>query len=204
VLHSVKYDGQSAGIIVYECKRTKRIENSHIRQAQRAKRSRDADFVVLVTTGKKPGFDGFDQIRDVLVVAPLGVIPLASLLRNILIEMLKAGITKSERVAIAERLMQHISSPLFKNSIEEAIQRTSDLGKMLQGEFKAHVDAWKKRWEYYQTMHWDISQVQANLQRVLHGKEPKRIDRPKVSQLALPAPTRPLLRPRGREDSRHA
>jgi hypothetical protein len=63
VLHIIKFDNKPAGIIIYECKRTKGIQSQHIHQAHLAKQSREADFAVLVTTGQKKGFSGLAQMR---------------------------------------------------------------------------------------------------------------------------------------------
>src|SRR5437773_2033902 len=117
--HFVHFDGQTAGIIVYECKRTPRIQSQHVRQANAAKQSRNADFAVLVTTGSRRGFTGLTQLSGVLVVSPLGAVPLASLLRAHLIEMLRTKVTKEKRAQIALGLMSYITSPQFKNPIEE-------------------------------------------------------------------------------------
>lgn len=189
VLHIVKFDKKSAGTIIYECKRTPKILSQHIRQAHRAKQSRKADFAVLVTTGQKKGFSGFAQMNGILVISPLGTIPLASLLRQHLIEMLRANIIKEKRAIIAQELMKYITSPQFKNPIEEVMQVTSELQGMIKEEAEEHFRTWKKRWEHYQTIHWDGSQIQNNLQLVLHGEEPKVIVHKEIPPLQLPSST---------------
>lgn len=186
ILHTVRFSKKPAGVIIYECKRSPRIQGGHIRQAFRAKQSREADFAVLVTTGQKRGFGGLAHMNGVFVVAPLAVLPLVSLLRLRLIEMLKAKVTRRERAIIAERLVKFVTSPQFKNPIEEVIERASDLQDLLFDEALAHKHIWEKRWEHYQVIHWDGSHVQANVQLVLQGKEPKAVSRPKVPSLEVP------------------
>lgn len=186
VLHTVRFDRQEAGVIIYECKRTPKILSQHVRQAYRSKQSRDAHYAVLVTTGQKRGFSGLARMDGVLVVSPLGVVPLAALLRAFLIEMLKAKVAKEERVRIAERLVDHITSPQFKNPIEEIIQGSTELQSMIKEEAKEHFRIWKRRWEHYQKIHLDSSQVRENIELVLHGKEPKAVAQRKVPPLELP------------------
>jgi len=188
VLHVIMFEKKPAGIIIYECKRTPRIQSQHIHQAHLAKQSREADFAVLVTTGQKRGFSGLAETNGVLIVSPLGAIPLASLLRGHLVEMLRAKITKEKRAIIAQQLMKYITSPQFKNPIEEVVQLSSELQNMVQEEYHEHIRIWKKRWAHYQVIKWDSSQIRNNLQLVLHGKEPKVIIHPKVPTLQLPAP----------------
>jgi hypothetical protein len=187
VLHLVKYEKKQAGVIIYECKRVPRIQTQHIAQAFLAKQSREADFAVLVTTGQKKGFSGLAQMDGVLVVSPLGAIPLAALLRAHLIEMLRVRITGEQRAAIAQKLMKYITSPQFKNPIEEVVHLTSQLQDMIKEEAKEHFRVWKKRWDRYQTINWDGSHIQENLRLVLHGKEPRAIVHQKALPLQLPA-----------------
>lgn len=186
VLHHVRLDGKLAGTIIYECKRTPRIQTQHVRQAHRAKQSREADFAVLVTTGTKRGFSGLAQISNVLVVSPLGVLALAALLRNHIIEMMRARIAKEKRARIADELVRYITSPQFRNPIEEVVQLTSELQDMIRSEAKQHFKVWKQRWDHYQTIQWDTTQVQNNVRLVLHGKRPQALTAPRVTRLLLP------------------
>ncbi|MBI5242205.1 MAG: DUF2130 domain-containing protein [Elusimicrobia bacterium] len=188
VLHMVRFGKEMAGVIIYECKRTPALQGAHIAQALRAKQSREADFAVLVTTAKKRGFSGFSQMQGVWVVSPLAAIPLASLLREHLIEMLRAKIGKEKRAAIAQQLMRYIDSPQFKNPVAEIAQRAEKLQEMVRREAKDHFRVWGERWENYQTIHWNTAQVQKNLQMVLHGDTPKAICLHKPQPLQLPAP----------------
>lgn len=186
VLHVVYFGKQRAGLIVYECKRTPRIDHAHIRQAHLARQDREADFAVLVTTGSRKGFSGLAQIEGVLVVAPLGTIPLAALLRQHIIEKVKARITKEERTRIAEQLAKYITSPQFKNPIDEVVSLSAQLQGMIREEAKEHFRVWRKRWDHYQRIQWDSSQVRQNVQLVLHGKEPTAGVPPKMEPLQLP------------------
>lgn len=193
VLHFVKFEKETVGIIVYECKRCPAIETSHFQQTLAAKKQRDADFAVLVTTGKRfvtreknKGFTGFTLKEGILIISPLAVIPLASLLRTNVIEMARAKLDKDKRAVIASRLVEFIVSPQFKNQIDGVIRSSVELRTMIEVEAKDHLRIWRRRLEYYQTIHWDASQIQSNLSLVLHGQEPKDLKPPKGSLLQLP------------------
>lgn len=185
IVQVVRFEGKDAGKIIYECKRTPRISGRHVRQTYQAKQSAHADFAILVTTGRKKRFGGLMEMGGVLVVAPLGVIPLATLIRSNLIEMLRAKITQKQRAKIAQELLKYIASPQLKNPIEEVIRLSSDLQNMVKEEYDDHVDTWKKRLEHYQRINWDGSHVQSNIQRILHGKEPKVALAPKPQPMLL-------------------
>jgi hypothetical protein len=190
VLQSVRFERKEAGTIIYECKRTPRISNQHVHQANFAKQTRHADFAVLVTTGRKKGFSGLAEAAGVLIVSPLGAIPLASLVRHHLIEMLRANITRKQRVILAQKLTANITSPQFKNPIEQIVQTAAELQEMVRTEARDHLRVWKKRWDRYTTIHWDGSVIQSNLKLVLHGQEPKSVTQPRAAPLQLPAATR--------------
>jgi hypothetical protein len=72
---------------------------------------------VIVTTGRRREFGGFGLFEGIFVVAPLGVVSLASLLRVHLIELHRARITGDKRAEIAARLLDYIASPQFKSSV---------------------------------------------------------------------------------------
>jgi len=61
VLQFVLFNKQDAGCIVYECKRVDRIASDHVAQTCLAKKTRQAHYAILVTTGTRRGFSGLDQ-----------------------------------------------------------------------------------------------------------------------------------------------
>lgn len=128
------------------------------------------------------------QVRGVLVVAPLGVISLAWLLRTYLIEMAKANVVREKRAAVAQSLLKFITSPQFKNPIEDVIRLSTELQDMITQEFKDHYRGWQKRWTYYNRIQWDSTQVGANIELVLQNKAPRPILYRKAPPLQLPRP----------------
>jgi hypothetical protein len=172
VLHFVKLERKTLGVIVYECKRTPRISTDHVSQTQRAKQARHADFALLVTTGRKKGFSGLSGERGVLIVSPLGVIPLVDLIRRHLIEMARARVTKDRRAVVAQAVMNYLVSSTFKNPLENLIHTAERLKGMVKQEAKDHLRIWKERWGHYETIQWNSKDVQQNVSSVLAGKKP--------------------------------
>ena len=66
---------------------------------------------------------------------------------------------KSQRAAIAERLLGFVTTPQFKNRIEEIVQTSSDLQSMVEEEARSHYRVWRKRLQLYKTIEWDGSIV---------------------------------------------
>lgn len=188
ILQTVMYEGKSAGNVVYECKRTPRWQNSHVEQAYKAKVVRKADFAVLVTTSNpKRGWNGFGIVKDVLITTPLAVIPIVKLLRQYLIEMLKAEIPAQKRAKIAQQLLVYIKSPEYRNPIEEIAREAEEVQEELRGEIKSHFILWKRRAEIYNNIRWDVQSIHNNVQRILQGKEIKPLNKPKPKPLQLPS-----------------
>ncbi len=186
VLHFVKFDGGDAGCIVYECKHTDRISTDHIHQTALAKKTRQANYGILVTTGTRRGFSGLDQDSGIFIVAQAGVLTLARICRDSLVTMAKQRLDAAAKEAAAKRLMDYVTSPVCKTPLEEAIAHTERAHKNLVKEIKQHMGDWKERHEIYQTIHYDASHIQRNLKRVLDGAEPLKLEKPKLQPLALP------------------
>ena len=187
VLHTVKENGKSAGIIIYECKWTRKIHRSHIHQAALAKRSRGAQFAVLVTCGTRRGFGGFDGEDGVTLVNPSGVLAAADLLRKFLIAMLRAGIERRNRTKIANAVLKFINSAESKNAFEEIGRTAERLKEGIRKEMKWHKDDWEKRWDAYGRIDWNRFTIQESLRSILNGEKPKSLMRPR-DRLPLLAP----------------
>jgi hypothetical protein len=189
VVQSVMFERKIAGIIVYECKRTPKWHDDHVEQAYRAKITRKAVFVVLVTTANyNRKWKGFDTIKEVLVISPFAVISLVRLLRMHIIEMLKAEIPLSKRAKIASMLLQHIVSAEFKNPLEDIARTGMELQSDLKKEVKSHLLTWQKRWSNYQKLNYNRAAIQQNIQLILQGKQIKLLVKPKEQPLPLPSP----------------
>ena len=189
VLQTVMFERKPAGVIVYECKRTPRLESSHITQAYHAKITRKAEFAVLVTTAHpNRTWKGFDTIKNVSVVSPFAVIPLVDLLRTHIIEMLKAKIPIGQRAKIAQQLLHHITSVDFKNPLEQITRTGKELQTEIIKEMESHRRVWEKRWTSYQKIRFNSSHIQDNVQLILHGKQIKSLNKPKAQPLPLPQP----------------
>jgi hypothetical protein len=186
VLHYALFEKKEVGCIVFECKHTDRIETDHVKQTALAKKTRQANYGILVTTGTRKGFSGLDQETGIFLVAQAGVLTLARLCRDSLVTMAKQRLDAAERAAAATRLMDYVTSPICKTPLEEAISHTERAHKNLGKEVKQHLNDWKERNEIYQTIHYDVSHIQQNIARVLNGDEPSKLERPKVAPLALP------------------
>jgi hypothetical protein len=189
VLHYVKFEGEITGCIVYECKHTPRISTDHVQQTALAKKTRNANYGILVTTGARKGFSGLAKDSGILVVAQTAVLTLARICRDSLVAMAKQKLSMEAKQEAATRLMDYVTSPVCSTPLEDAISQTERARGNLIKEMKQHFGDWKKRHEIYETINYDISHVQSNIERVLGGDEPLKLEKPERKPLALPAAT---------------
>src|SRR5258708_1635811 len=188
VLQFVQIYDNEVGCILYECKRTDRIQTDHIHQAARDKKTRNANYGIVVTTGTRKGFSGLDQESGIFIVAQAGVLTLAQLCRDSLITMAKERLNAAQKEAAAKRLMDYVTSPVCKTPLVDAISHTERAHKKLFREIRQHRGDWENRSEIYQTIHYDVTHIQKNIGRVLEGQEPLKLEKQKFAALlALPS-----------------
>ena len=135
----------------------------------------------------RKGFTGLGRDGPVLIVAPLGVVPLVSLIRAHLIEVAKAKLSREQRARIATALLDHITSPVFRVPLEEAMAKTRRAQEVLVKEIRDHFGVWQERSQLYQTIAWDVNHINNNVGRVLEGMKPLPLVKSKPEPLRLPA-----------------
>ena len=183
VLQFVTLRREEIGCIVYECKRTDQLTVAHVKQTALAKRTRQAHFAILVTTGRRRGFAGLDQDAGVFIVAPAGVMTLAVFCRDSLVAMARQRLAAAERESLAKRLMDYVTSPTCKTPLIEVISRAARAQANLRQEMTRHRKDWEERLEIYQTIHHDVSHINRNILRVLNGEDAVALEKPNIPSL---------------------
>lgn len=187
ILHRVNYKRKQIGLILYECKKTAKFQNSYIDQTKNAVASRNATYGVLVTTASKKETAGFWVERDILVVHPYGAIFIAEVLRRSIIEVNSLKISHSEMEKRAKELMQYMKSDDFKNCVEDSIDRAEELRDSLVKEMKTHKRVWEDRFNHYKKIHHNVSCLEAVTSNIMNGIPAKQaLKRPPLKQLPPP------------------
>lgn len=187
ILHMVIFQKKQAGIILYECKKTSRFNNSFIDQTKKAVASRKASYGVLVTTAFKKKTAGFWVEKDILIVHPYGAIYIAKVLRNSIIEMKSLKIDATEMKKRSKELMTYIKNEDFKNSVKDSIYRTKSLYEMLKKEMKSHKGIWENRYKHYEAIHANVHRLGFVTASILRGLSAKQAIK-HVKLEALPPP----------------
>lgn len=170
IIQCVMYGKEQAGVIVYECKRVKQHQSAHIEQAAKAKRTRNADFAILVTKASKHGTHGFFTERGVAVVHPSGVLALAGILREQILEIARMKIGRTQKDKAIRLILGYLEGPEFKNSMGTIIDETLVLQKDLINEIKKHEQSWRKRHEAHAKLRDEAFTVKEKSRILLSGK----------------------------------
>jgi len=139
--------GVMAGTILWECKRTKNWGNGWLPKLRDDQRTAKAEISVLVSQALPEGVEIFDVIDGVWVAHPRVIIPLATVLRNTLLELNTARVINEGQQTKAEMIYQYLTGPQFRQRVEAIVEAFSGMQDDLDKERKAIMKQWAKRSE---------------------------------------------------------
>ena len=188
ILHTIKDGNKIAGVMVYELKKVQKFNNSYINQTLEAKKSRKADFGLLVTnTMPSKDKSGFIITKGIIIINHTGAITLIKLLRQNLIDISRLNLSKQEREENIKIIFEYIQGPGFKNSINTVIQNTIDLYEDMIKEVKDHTKHWQLRYDKYKEINTNAIRIESNiLAPLLSANDKKLLSKDKITPIALP------------------
>lgn len=166
--------GQVCGTIVWETKQTKNWQPAWLQKLKDDQQAAGAEMAVLVSAAMpKDVRDPFVRESDVWVTRFDAARPLATALRNTLLEMHKlrqANTGRSEKMAL---LYNYICSPQFAQRIKAVIEDFNVMRKDLDAERAAMTRIWKKRESQLTRMTGGMLGVVGDLQGIGQGALPQ-------------------------------
>lgn len=171
ILHTVKVDGNAAGAILYECKKTDKWSNGFLKQVKRDMATRRANYGVVVTFALPKTARGFLVRSGVSFVHPYGALHLADVLRNSLVELHDGSTTPRKLDKRLKALMLYIQGNRFKGSMRQIIGETEELVQAMGNEMQAHKRFWRDRYARYGSIFHAASRVRAESLEALKGRE---------------------------------
>lgn len=139
--------GVVAGTILWECKRTKNWSNGWLAKLREDQRAAKAEISVLISQVLPDGVETFDVIEGVWAAHPRVIIPLATILRNTLLEVSTARLITEGQQTKAEMVYQYLTGPRFRQRVEAIVEAFSCMQDDLDKERKAIMKQWAKRSE---------------------------------------------------------
>ena len=162
--------GDVCGRIVWE---TKRAENCSAKWLQKLKEDQQeigAEIPVLVTTVMPKGMEGpFAQLEDVWVIRPHVLVPVAEMLRVILIETHRLKLVNTGRAEKMEILYRYLSSPQFAKRIRMVLETFDSMRTDLETEKKAIQRVWSKRQAQIERVTNSMVTICGELQAIAEG-----------------------------------
>ena len=141
----VSVSGQPCGMILWESKRTKNWSDGWLPKLREDQRAAKADIAVIVSQSLPKGLDTFQTIDGVCVTHPRLVLPVATLLRQSLIEVAQSRQAIQGQQAKTEMVYDYLTSPRFRQRIEAIVEAFSTMQTDLEREKKVITKQWAKR-----------------------------------------------------------
>ena len=137
--------GQICGAILWETKRTKNWSDGWLPKLRSDQRTAKAELALLVSEALPKGVESFELIDGIWVTHPRFAIPVASVLRQSLIELAAARLSQDGQLTKAEQVYEYLTGPRFRHRVEAIVERFSEMQNDLNRERKATMRLWAKR-----------------------------------------------------------
>lgn len=164
--------GQTAGVVIWELKRTKSFDSKWTARLRENKRKIDASVAVLVTETLPKGVENFGYYENVWVCSFAYAIPLANVLRISLFELAVAKATTANKDERLEALFNYLVKDGFRNKFEAQVEGIIALRGDLEAEQRSTVRMWKKRETELKRLMNNVAVMYGELQGILGSSLP--------------------------------
>lgn len=138
---------QECGTILWESKRTKNWSDGWLTKLREDQRAAKAEIAVIISQALPKGVESFELIDNVWVAHPRVAIPLATTLRQSLMEIALARQASEGQQTKTEMVYQYLTGPRFRQRIQAIVEAFSSMQEDLDRERKAITKQWAKREE---------------------------------------------------------
>lgn len=139
--------GQTSGTILWESKRTKNWSDGWLTKLREDQRTAKAEIAVIVSQVLPKDVESFDIVDGVWVTHPRAAIPVATILRQTLLQVSMARQSSEGQQTKTEMVYQYLTGPRFKQRVEAIVEAFSSMQEDLDKERKAIMKQWAKREE---------------------------------------------------------
>lgn len=164
--------GNKAGIILWETKRTKAWGGDWTMKLKDDKRRVDASCAIIVSDILPNAIETFGFFEGVWVTCYKYALPLASVLRNSLMEVAIARATAAHKDERLEALFNYLTKDGFRNKFEAQVESIVALKNDLDAEQRSTVRLWKKREMQLKRLMGNTATMYGELQGILGSSLP--------------------------------
>lgn len=137
--------GQSCGVILWESKRTRNWSDGWLAKLRDDQRAAKADLSVIVSQAMPKDIETFDIRDGVWVAHPRCIVPIATVLRDLLMQVSTARQIAVGQQTKTELIYQYLTGPRFRQRVEAIVEAFSSMQEDLDKEKKAIMKQWAKR-----------------------------------------------------------
>ena len=138
-------NGQHSGTILWESKRTKNWSDTWLPKLRKDQRSAKAEIAIIISHALPKDVETFETIDGVWVTHPRATLPVATILRQSLIEVALARQANEGQQTKTEMVYQYLTGPRFRQRVEAIVEAFSTMQDDLDKERKAIMKQWAKR-----------------------------------------------------------
>ena len=179
----VSSGGQASGTILWESKRTRNWSDAWLVKLRDDQRTAKAEIAVLVTQVLPKGVETFDIVDGIWVTHPRAALPVATLLRQSLLELALARQAGEGQQTKTEMIYQYLTGPRFRHRVEAIVEAFSSMQEDLNSEKKAIQKQWAKRQTQIENvmqstvgMYGDLQGIAGKSLQEIEGLELKSLD----------------------------
>jgi hypothetical protein len=158
--------GQMCGTILWESKRTKNWSDGWLPKLRDDQRAAKADVAAIVSQALPKNVHTLDLVDNVWIVEPRCVVPIAVVLRQMLIELSSARKAIDGQQTKMELVYQYLVGPRFRQRIEAIVEKFRDMREDLDKERKGMTRLWAKREEQMRCVLESTSGLYGDLQGI--------------------------------------
>ena len=137
--------GVFCGSILWEFKRTKNWSDGWLAKLREDQRRAKADVCVRVSQVLPKGVDAFDLVDGVWVTSLRAALPVATMLRQGLLQISQTRALSEGQHTKTEMVYQYLTGPRFKQRVEAIVEAFSSMQDDLDKERKVIMKQWAKR-----------------------------------------------------------
>jgi hypothetical protein len=137
--------GKSCGTILWEYKRTKNWSDAWLPKLRGDQRAAKAEVAVIVSQALPAGVETFELIDGVWVLHPRAIIPVAVVLREMVIEVACARQASEGQQTKTEMVYEYLTGPRFRQRVQAIVEAFSSMKEDLEKEKAVITRQWAKR-----------------------------------------------------------
>lgn len=146
LLHRVRNPaGRLVGAMLWECKQARSWSNRWLAKLRDDQRTAKADIALIVSPALPKDTETFARIDNVWITAPRFALPLATMLRQSLIDLAGVRLAADDRHTKMEMVYRYLTSPEFHRQMEATIETFADMQTDLDRERRTTMRLWAKR-----------------------------------------------------------